>query len=366
MTDEKDSKKFLLLTLEYPPFKGGVAHYYGHMIRHWPEGEVKVIDNSQNKLVDDKRNFLKWWPAIKTLSASLRAGEAEYVLIGHLLPLGTVAWLLSFVFKFKYCVFLHGYDLSLGWAQEHKRWLIKAVLNRADKIIAANSYTQKHAQEIINYTARHKVFLVNPGIEAETIAYNETEIEALKKHYNLSQKTVLLTVTRLVERKGVDMALEGLKLALREVFDLFYVIIGYGQDEARLRQKIANLGLSQNVLILTDDSDKLSWYKLADIFIMTARQIGADVEGFGIVYLEAGLAGKPVIAGACGGVADAVADNVNGLMVDGAKPEQIAEAIIKLAKYEKLRQRLGDEGRRRALTMFNWQGQAEKIFKILN
>ncbi len=400
--------KYLLLTLEYPPLKGGVGHYYSHLVKYWPsehtpafghpsqEGNIKVVDNSNKKLVDETRSFLKWWPAVGILKSELKNPADNYVLVGHLLPLGTVAWLLSFFYDFKYCVFLHGYDLSLGWSQPRKRWLIKAILNRADKIIAANSYTEAQVKKILNLSFRpersgveeslrggtkdtakgslgaarddseNKVARVNPGIEGETVVYDERKVEALRHKYNLAGKTVLLTITRLVERKGVDMALEGLKLALKGAPELFYVIIGFGQDEARIRQKIADLGLESNTLVLTDDSDKMSWYKLADIFIMTARQIGADVEGFGIVYLEAGLAGKPVIAGRSGGVPDAVVDNVNGLLVNPTDAEAIEEAIVKLAKYPNLRHRLGDEGRRRALTMFNWRGQAEKIYNHIS
>ncbi len=382
--------KYLLLTLEYPPFKGGVGHYYFNLVKNWPgkhtpahghpsqEGNIKVIDNSNNKLVDNKRAFLKWWPAMGVLKSELKKNPDNYVLVGHLLPLGTVAWLLSFVYKFKYCVFLHGYDLSLGWSQTRKRWLIKAILNKADKIICANTYTASQAKKILNLSFRpeqsgveeslrggtkdtakgslgyarddrkdnySKVVVVNPGIEGGTIVYDEAKIEALKRRYNLSGKTVLLTVGRLTKRKGADMALE----------------------EANLRSKIGNLGLGRQTHILTDvdDEEKMNWYKLCDIFIMTARQIGADMEGFGIVYLEAGLAGKPVIAGASGGVADAVADNVNGLLVNPTDAEQISEAIIKLAKYPSLRNRLGDAGRARALENFNWEKQAKKIFDFL-
>lgn len=355
--------KYLLLTLEYPPFKGGVGHYYFNLAKNFHE-PIKVIDNSKHELVDETRSFLKWWPAIKTLQRELKKGEANYILVGHLLPLGTVAWLLSFVYKFKYCVFLHGYDLNIALAQPRKSALAKAILNRANKIICANSHIETEVKKIISTADLNKVALVNPGIEGETVVYNEGKIEALKNRYNLAEKTVLLTVGRLVKRKGVDMALEALKIALKQAPELAFVVIGQGQEEANLRAKIADLGLESNALILTDvdDEAKMNWYKLADIFIMTARRIGADMEGFGIVYLEAGLAGKPVIAGKSGGVADAVEDNVNGLLVDPTNPEQIAEAMVKLAKYEKLRQRLGDEGRRRALTIFNWKRQAEKVF----
>jgi phosphatidylinositol alpha-1,6-mannosyltransferase len=359
--------KYLLLTLEYPPFKAGIAHYYGHLVKYFPE-PIEVVNNADGRLVDEKRKFLKWWPAIKVLRQEIQDKKIDYVLVGQILPLGTVAWLLSFVLDFKYCVFLHGLDFSAGWSQPRKRALIRAILNRANKIVAANSHVERQVKNIVPTADLSKITCVNPGVEADTVAYDETKIEELKKRYNLANKTVLLTVGRLVRRKGVDMVLEALNLAKNELTSLVFVIIGQGEEEAYLKLKISHLGLGDHVLILKniDDEEKMNWYKLADIFIMTARQIGPDYEGFGIVYLEAGLAGKPVIAGNSGGVGDAVADNINGLLVNPIRPEEIKEAIIKLAKYPAIRNRLGDEGRRRALEDFNWQGQAEKIFKFLN
>ena len=95
---------------------------------------------------------------------------------------------------------------------------------------------------------------------------------------------------------------------------------------------------------------------------MTSRDEAGDYEGFGIVYLEAGLAGKPVIAARGGGVADAVVDKVTGLLVKSGDINQLKETIMKLRNYEGLRIRLGDNGRRRAQSEFNWEGQAGKIF----
>jgi phosphatidylinositol alpha-1,6-mannosyltransferase len=114
------------------------------------------------------------------------------------------------------------------------------------------------------------------------------------------------------------------------------------------------------------ETDKWHWLDLCDIFIMPARDIDGDLEGFGIVYLEAALAGKPVIAGRSGGVTDAVLDDRTGLLVNPEKTGEIAQAIIKLAQYQGLRQRLGDQARQRALTDFNWQKLAKKVQAIIN
>jgi phosphatidylinositol alpha-1,6-mannosyltransferase len=190
----------------------------------------------------------------------------------------------------------------------------------------------------------------------------------LKRQHQLNGKTVFLTVGRLIRRKGFDKVLVAMREALKTNANLAYVIVGQGPEEANLRILIKALGLTDSVRLLTnvEDDEKYRWFQLADVFVMVSHDQAGDYEGFGIVYLEAGLAGKPVIAGNGGGVADAVVDNETGILVDPENKEALVSAILKLAEFEGLRRRLGDEGRRRAKQDFNWEGQAQKIFKFLN
>jgi phosphatidylinositol alpha-1,6-mannosyltransferase len=125
-------------------------------------------------------------------------------------------------------------------------------------------------------------------------------------------------------------------------------------------------GLKDKIIIInqTTDAERDQWYNASDIFIMPSRNINGDFEGFGIVYLEANLAGKPVIAGRSGGVGDAVIDGLNGLMVDPENVNDIREKIIKLALNPELRHKLGEQGRRRVIEEFNWKKQVNKIYKI--
>ena len=108
------------------------------------------------------------------------------------------------------------------------------------------------------------------------------------------------------------------------------------------------------------------YYSLADIFIMASRQLAnGDVEGFGIVYLEANLRGKPVIAGDSGGVRDAVKGAYSGILVDPKKTEAITNAIITFAKNPELRKKLGEQGRERAMREFRWEDKIKKIYNLV-
>jgi len=155
---------------------------------------------------------------------------------------------------------------------------------------------------------------------------------------------------------------------LVECPNLVYVIIGRGEEAENLKLQIKNLKLEDKVLLLTEvEAEELKlWYQTSDIFIMTSRELNGDYEGFGIVYLEAGLAKKPVIAGKSGGVSDAVVDGVTGLMVDSENLEEINKAIIKLVQFPGLRDRLGQAGHNRAIKEFNWEGQGRKVWEIVN
>ncbi|MEK7557778.1 MAG: glycosyltransferase family 4 protein [Patescibacteria group bacterium] len=351
--------KTLLFTLEYPPWHGGIANYYGNLVKYWPKlSEIFVLDKKSGLINHWFFAFLKLWKTIKQK-------KINYILVGQILPLGTATYLISKIIKIKYAVFFHGMDFSFAIQKTKKRWLIKRILKNSDRIICCNSYVadlvKKFYPEIKN-----KVIVVNSGVEIN-YQLSITNYELLKTKYGFKNKIVLLSIGRLVKRKGVLEVIESLPEVFKKVPNLVYVIVGSGVEINNLQAKISELKLSDKVIIITnvDDQEKNNWLNLCDIFIMPARNINGDFEGFGIVYLEANMAGKPVIAGNSGGVKDAVIDNFNGLLVDSENLDQIANAIIKLAKDLSLRQKLGEQGRQRAIKDFNWQKQTNKIFSSL-
>lgn len=360
--------KTLLFTLEYPPFHGGVANYYGNLVKYWPPaaGDIFVLRNNDGELINEKLPILKWLPAISALWKKIKDDKINYLLVGQILPLGTAAYFLSKFKKINYSVILHGMDLTFALKTQRKRWLAKRILNHAGLIICANSYVARLVADFIG--KKNKIKVVNPGVDKIPLIQNEEIITRIKKKNNLRDKVVLLTVGRLVKRKGVAMVLESLPTAIKEAPNLIYIIVGKGPEIGNLKSKISALKLENHVIIITDagDEERNAWYILSDIFIMVSRQIGDDFEGFGIVYLEANLAGKPVIAGASGGAGDAVVNNLNGLLVNPESREEITAAIIKLYKNKELRIKLGARGRERALKKFSWQKQISKIYNFIS
>lgn len=357
--------KILLFTLEYPPFHGGVASYYGNLVKYWPEeaDEILVLNNNQDELLSG-RFPLGWIMAAFKLRQIIKTKKISHVLAGQILPLGTAALICSKFCKIKYSVILHGMDLTYAVKTWRKKFISKSVLAGAEKIICANSYVAGLARETFPGLAP-KITVVNPGVEIRSTS--QKLMAQLKAKHNLLGKIILLSVGRLVKRKGFDKVIESMPDALKQAPNLIYIIIGGGQERKNFKLKISNLKLEKNIFIITQaaDEERNAWYDLCDIFIMPSRNIRGDFEGFGIVYLEANLAGKPVIAGRSGGAGDAVIDGLNGLLVDPEDNEKISQAIVKLAISPELRKQLGERGRARAIQDFSWRKQAKKIYNAI-
>ena len=369
--------KTLLFTLEYPPFKGGVANYYCNIVKYWIEpNDISVLHNNNNNLI---KNYFwpKWLPAIWQLWHTIKKQKIEHVLVGHILPLGTVTYFVAKLTKIPYSVFLHGMDFTYALRNQRKKWLAKKILNNAKYIICGNSYTAGLVKKFVGDKQEDKVGVVNPGIfirkqKAESplrLSEASRKQDLLIQKYNLQNKVVLFSIGRLVKRKGFDKAIEALPEVLKKAPNLVYVIAGIGPDEAYLKKKSGNLeqNAREKIIFLgkISDEEKWAWLNLCDIFIMPARNIDGDFEGFGIVYLEANLCNKPVIAGDSGGVRDAVCDHENGILVDPENTDAIAEGILELALNQRLRQKLGEQGWRRAIEKFNWEKQVKKIYYLI-
>lgn len=356
----------LLFTLEYPPFHGGVANYYGNLIKYWPESDdIIVLNDNDGRLINNKLPFLKWLPAYFALRRKIKQEEIGYILVGQILPLGTVSLIYHKFYKIKYSIILHGMDLAYALKRPRKKWLAKKILCQAEKIICTNNYTAEMARQIFP-DIESRLAVINPGVENCATRNSQLATQLINK-YNLENKIILLSVGRLVKRKGFDKVIEAMPEALKQMPNLVYIIIGNGGEFENFKLKIEILGLKKHVKIINQatDQERNNWYNASDIFIMPSKNIAGDFEGFGIVYLEANLAGKPVIAGRDGGVNDAVIDGLNGLLVDPLNTGQINATIIKLAKNQNLRQRLGEQGRERALKEFNWEKQVNKIYKAI-
>ncbi len=370
--------KNLLITLDYPPAWGGVSDYYAQLVRHWPDGALDVLDNNDGRLwpcqlagKSARGGIFKWLKILVAVARAVWRGQYQRVLVGQIIPLGWAAYVLrvwlGWIFKFEYGVFLHGLDFTLALKTARRRWLAGLILKRARWIICANSYTAGKVREFLGDEMAGRVKVVNPGVDVQGASGLGLSVTEAHQKLKLVGEPIILTVGRSVKRKGADKMLLALPQILKKYQRVLYVVLGEGPELENWRILAEKLGVANRTqfVVGADQKEKWLYYQACDLFVLPAVDLDGDYEGFGIVYLEAGLMGKPVVAGRSGGVADAVIDGQTGLIVDASQPENLTMAISKLLDDAELRDRMGRAGRERAKREFNWERQARRIAEIL-
>jgi phosphatidylinositol alpha-1,6-mannosyltransferase len=242
--------------------------------------------------------------------------------------------------------------------------LVRAqVLARADHVIAVSAFTAEHAIAAGARVERTQV--VNPGVDAAQYA----AAAASKPEPGARKAPLLLTVARLVERKGIDTVLKALPEIAEQHPGVRYAIAGEGADRARLDGLVAQLGLHERVEWLGYVSHAAlgPLYASADLFVLPSRSIPerADIEGFGLVLLEAQACGTPVIGARSGGMPDAVHDGVSGVLVPPSDPAALARAASALLADDDKRAQMG----RAALafaTSKTWRATARGMLDVLS
>ncbi|HUT21994.1 MAG TPA: glycosyltransferase family 4 protein [Candidatus Bipolaricaulota bacterium] len=376
-------EKTLLVTLDFPPRLGGVANYWANLCGCLPADSVSVLapeyegshdfDCYQNYLIyrrvlisRQKWLWPKWLPMVFAMQKLIRKEKIKRIIVGQVLPVGSAAYLLRKFFNFKYIVSCHGTDVKTPKKKSRKYKLMRCVLRAADCVIANSEYTKKALIEI--GVREEKINIIYPCPNVECVNVDQALKNDISERYNLKNKKILLTVARLVERKGHDKVIQALAGLTQRFPDLVYLIVGKGNNLGNLKALVNRFNLKKYVLFLDRvDNDELKvLYDLADIFIMASRELSSgDVEGFGIVYLEANNFKKPVIAGKSGGAVESVIDGVNGLLVDPNNFHDLSRVIVKLLKEKDLAERLGENGYRRNREFFSWSAQAEKLCDLL-
>ncbi|MDD5109634.1 MAG: glycosyltransferase family 4 protein [Patescibacteria group bacterium] len=373
-------RKTLLITDDFPPHYGGVAAYYSALCRRLPPGRLGVVtvpatdslafDRSQTYPVYrlpllSTNPFLwpKWvtgWRAIGRLYRQQRYGM---LLVGQILPYGTIAWLLHLRYRTPYVVIAHGMDIAVP--RGRKRILCGKILRRAVRVIANSHAT---ADLLRPYgVAQDKITVITPGVEARP-GVSATRLQELQAKYHLTGKQVVLSVGRLVSRKGVREVLTALIKVRTAVPNAVYVIAGDGPERENLHRHARAIGIAPQVIFAgaIPHDELATWYERCDLLVAAPQpDTSGDIEGFGMVYLEAAIHGKPSIATDLPGIREAVLDGVSGLLVPVHDAPALASALIRLLKNPAERHRLGIQGQDRAVREFAWDTRARQLELIL-
>lgn len=254
----------------------------------------------------------------------------DVFIAGHIVPAGVIGNFLKALRRCK-CVLVvtYGEDITMYKHGDRMKRLVVKALSAADAVTCLTSSSKEELEVILPGTVE-KTEVVPPSVESRN-EFHAVDLEA-------SGFPILFTISRIVERKGIDTTIKAVAL-LREQFpEIRYYIAGLGPDLDRLKRLVADLDLKDHVEFLGSVEHPGYLFQMCDVFCMPNRMLASgEREGFGIVFLEAGLYGKPSIAGRSGGAIDAVVDHETGLLVDPEDPAATAKAVnYLLSKPERL------------------------------
>lgn len=358
--------KLAILTLEYPPYKGGVARFISEVAAVEKINCTTIFSPAfinGNKIAYNDKRIIRYtlphyfWPRWLFLFIKLLFSSKtwDYFIASAVLPLGTIAYLLNLFKKKPYTVFVYGMDILQLKKNSWKFFLARRILKRADKVIVISAYTKSLLKRFNVEKSRVTILYPQPFCTPEKFipCFPKTLTD------NIKNKKVFLSVGRLVERKNFDTIISvASKLTHRT--DIHFVIVGNGPKYDLIKKRAAQVS---NVTLLPCVTDnELAWLYSncrAVIFIPVASQI--DVEGFGITAIEASAFSKPVIASQTGGVVDAVENNISGIFVHPFNLDEISLAITRFADDDNFAKKIGLSGKQRYEEKFSNTSFIKKV-----
>lgn len=267
---------------------------------------------------------------------------------------GLVAALIKKTHGIPYKVFVHGEDVNIAKTSRELTTVTKYVLDHSSQVIANSNFSRMLLTDDWSQPAE-KICVVHPCVNTNDFSQQE--------HIPSNPDSLrLLTVGRLQARKGQDTVIQ----ALNDLSGFFpsvnYTIAGDGGDKPRLESMARDLGVEDRVHFIgsVNDSDLRGLYASHDIFVLANRSIGRDVEGFGIVLLEAQAAGLPVIAGNSGGTSDTFIDKKTGFLINATDHHELVETIKNYLSNHTQRERIGRDGRAHVQRYFDWNSPDTK------
>jgi phosphatidyl-myo-inositol dimannoside synthase len=260
--------------------------------------------------------------------------------------------------------YAHGEETLACLSSKQLTWLMQRAHKSLDLMIANSTYTESIVRDHIS---ADRLVVVNPGVNFAEFSDAKDTGARWRAQEGLQDRLVILTMGRLDYRKNQSAVIDAVHSLVDRHPNLLYIIAGNGERRQELEEQTSRLGLEDHVRFLgaVDDAARVALFGACDIFAMPAIRHGNDVEGFGMVFLEANACGKPVVAGCTGGQVDAVVDGETGLLVDGTDAAQVGAAIEKLVVNPDLRQEMG-----RAALEFarkrDWQGVISRTVELAN
>jgi len=373
-----------MITSDFPPTVSGISTYYYNLLKYFPPEAVTVLcpwvegceafDGSVAFRVirircdtggTIKSKLRRMVSLCVAAFGILMREPIRKVHCGQMVSNGVFACALHMLLGMRYYVYLHGGDGEKLRRYRYVNSTIRAVINRSN-LTFTNSQSTKDEFVGIGTPAR-KMEVVTPSVDP-TLFTPQIDGTRVRRKFGLEDKRIVLTVARLGAIKGHDRIIRALPAVVKEAPNVVYLIAGDGPERPRLEQLVDECGTRDHVVFAgyVPDEELPEYYAACDVFAMTSIQVpNQDVEGFGIVYLEASACGKPVIGSRTGGVAEAVADGESGLLVDPSNQREIEQVLVRLLSDEAYARQLGEQGRARVEREFSWERSSARLRALL-
>jgi phosphatidylinositol alpha-1,6-mannosyltransferase len=368
----------LMVTNDFPPRPGGIQQFLHNLAIRQPAGSLVVYASTWKgsakfdadapfPVIREPTSVLLPTRAVARRAAQIARDEGcDTVWFGAAAPLGLLAEGLRRRAGIGRAVAVtHGHEI--GWAKlPGARGLLRRIADGTDVVTYLTGYQRERLARVIG--ERTRLEQLAPGVDVD--AYHPgVDGSAVRARYGLAGRPVIVCVSRLVPRKGQDALIKALPAVRQRVPGAALLLVSGGPDRARLTRLAHRLGVAEHVVF----TGSVPWeelpahYAAGDVFAMPCRTrtAGLDVEGLGIVYLEASATGLPVVAGDSGGAPDAVRDGETGYVVGGRDVTALTERLVELLTDRELAARLGAAGRAWVEQRWRWESQAERMRMLL-
>lgn len=371
------------MTNDFPPRAGGIQAFVHEVLIRQAPGSVVVyapawkgaaeFDRAQPvQIVRHPRSLMLPEPGVTKRAVEIaRAEHCDRVVFGAAAPLGLIAPELRARAGIERAVGLtHGHEAA--WAQTPgSRQLLRVIGDRLDTVTYLGEYTRRKIAGALSPAAAARMRQLVPGVDATVFSPDARAAgQQVREKHGLGERPVIVCVSRLMPRKGQDSLIKVLPRVREQVPEAALLIVGGGPYRKKLTELVDKAGLREHVVITggVPWSELPAHYAAGDVFAMPCRtrQGGWDVEGLGIVYLEASATGLPVISGDSGGAPDAVRPGETGFVVGGRDMSDLTRRLVQLLTDRDLAARLGATGRAWVESSWGWQRSADRLATMLS
>lgn len=382
-------KRTLLLTENFPPVSGGSSRWFWELYSRLDKSDVIVVTNEAKESIPEdikasELNILRiplqcaewgfksiaglsfYFKTVLHLRKIIKQHNITHIHCGRVIHEGVIAWLLSLITSVKYICYVHGEDVETAATSREHNLMVKQVCKHSALLIC-NSQNTANIVTRLDYATPDKIEILNPGVDAAKFIPAFEDVP-FKEKMGWLGKRVIITVGRLQQRKGQDNMIKAMALIKKQLPDVIYAVIGRGECYNLLNELKQDLGLEAEVQLLDEISDEemIKCYQQCDLFILPNRTIDNDIEGFGMVLVEAQSCQKAVIAGDSGGTKETMLIGTSGLVVDCTNPQNIANEVSTLLNDQEKLAVMGIAGREHVLKELDWQAHTIKAQKIFD